>query len=171
MNTLNLATILPPDKTPAERARRKAYLHIAAIVVFNGILSAIAAYSQNPNGITWKTVAIAVIAQMVLAAIDVLAKFYSASGQMPLSVLFSLVSAEATARAPKLSAPEVAAAQAAAAIVTPQDTAAVAPAVAAAMSAIAPFGQVAEAAAVAHPSLDNVPTVSTLPNIAAIKRP
>ena len=175
MNNFSVRNLLPADKTPAERARLKAYSHIAAIVVFNGILASISLLSSG-KAVSLNEVAIAAGSQMVLAGVDVLRKFYSASNDLPMNALINLVANEAATRAPQLSANASAGVQAANSLFSANDAAAMpsipvnasADIVANVATALAPANL--QAPAVVHPSLDGVSMQSTLPNIAAIKR-
>lgn len=92
---------LPQDKTAAERALRKLIVHFAFIAVFNAALAALVLY-DNGHIVSWSMFWISVISQGVLALATALVKYYQASGQTSLSVMFDAIRQEAQAKAPPI---------------------------------------------------------------------
>lgn len=88
---------LPVDLTPAQRAGLKLISHFAIIAIFNGVMAGLVVAS-NGQVFNWQTVGMVVLGQAVLALLDALKKYYTASNQLPLSTLFDLVRQETLAK-------------------------------------------------------------------------
>src|SRR5919206_1635331 len=95
---------LPVDLTPMQRAKLKLYSHLVMIALFNGLLAAVAAISKS---VPWETIGTITIAQLALAGLDALVKYYKASGQLPLSTLFDLIRSEVTSNAANSGAAQI----------------------------------------------------------------
>lgn len=152
--------------TPAEQAKLQLYEHIFAIAVFNGLLAAIIAIGQNQGPLNWNTLILVALSQGSLAAIDTLATYYKAHGQVQAaSVLASVEKQEPTLLTKE--APDVAKLQAQ---VAPLEQA-IMPALDAAFAISPPPVQATVAPIVnENPVLSGaVETVNTIPNLAAIK--
>jgi hypothetical protein len=93
------SSLIPKDLTPAQRAQLKLISHFAIIFVFNGVLAAVA-YLSSGKLIGWQTIIVAAVAQATLALLDSLKKYFTASGQLPISTLIELASAEIASKAP-----------------------------------------------------------------------
>lgn len=88
------------DMTPAARARLKLYSHFAIIFVFNAVLAALVFFTNNSGPINLYTLVVAVVAQGVLALVDSLKKFFTASGEPTISAMLDAARAEITKKAP-----------------------------------------------------------------------
>ena len=147
----------PIDLTPGQRAKLKLYSHFAIIAIFNGVLAALVLLG-NGSAISWNVVLISAVSQATLALLDGLKKYYSASGELPLSMLLDLARQEVAAKAPPAPAytqNELAAQQAFNNLISSQQ--------------ISP-PPVSSPVAIAHPIPDNADRFSTIPNIAAITK-
>lgn len=89
----------PKDLTPAQRARLRLYSLAITIAVINGVLAAMAFFT-NGTTINWQQVGICFVSQAMLAALEVLRKYYSASGELPISTLLDFARQEVAAKAP-----------------------------------------------------------------------
>lgn len=146
---------LPEDLTPAERARLKLYSHFAIIAIVNGVLAGFALLTSGAV-IGWQTILACVISQAGLALLDGLKKYYSASGELPLSTMLDLARQEVAAKAPPAPAytpNELALQQSFNTYMASQQ--------------ISPPGQ---STVSIHPAPDaTIDRLNTLPNIAAVK--
>lgn len=85
--------VVPPDRTPVQRAGMRLAEYTAIVVVVN---MAIAGFALLTNGqiIDWHSFIISVIGEGGLVGITVLSKYFKASGEVPLSVLLDAAKAE-----------------------------------------------------------------------------
>lgn len=90
----------PKDFTPAQRALFKLFSHVAIIALVNGVLAALAFFT-NGSVVNWQEVGICAVSQGLLAGLDALKKYYSASGELPLSVMLDFARQEVAAKAPQ----------------------------------------------------------------------
>lgn len=149
--------------TPIERARLKIIIMLALTGVFNAVL-AVLAYFDQFKVIDWKVLTTSVLAQAALAVLEAVRKYYTASGDAPLATTVGLVETEVAARTPvvKLSPNEQALKDALAQLVAAQTDAA--------NTALQPKAEAGEMPAIKAIASD-IPTLNTLPNIAAISQP
>ena len=85
--------VVPPDRTPAQRATMRLVEYVAIAVVLN---MAIAGFALLTNGqiIDWRSFIISVVGEGALVGVTVLSKYFKASGEIPLSVLLDAAKAE-----------------------------------------------------------------------------
>lgn len=88
------------DMSPAARARLKLYSHFAIIFVFNAVLAALVFFTNNTGPINLYTLVVSVVAMGVLALIDSLKKFFTASGEPSISAMLDAARAEVVSKAP-----------------------------------------------------------------------
>jgi hypothetical protein len=99
---MTMRAILPPDLTPAQRAKLKALRGLTFIIILN-IAFAVGIYIYNffVSGASWSWAAFGLFAfgQVLYAVLDVGEKYFSAKGQPTLSEIFALGKAEGQRRA------------------------------------------------------------------------
>lgn len=97
-------TQLPPDKTPAQRARIKLYEQFGVVFLVNAALAAYVLLSSQATGAApnWLIVIVAAIAQGVLALFNALEKYFSANNQPLYSAMFDAARQEVASKAPSV---------------------------------------------------------------------
>jgi hypothetical protein len=159
----NNKTFVPKDLTPIERARLKAIALIAIAVLLNAVLMILAALDQFQT-ITARDLFVSVAISVVMALAETARKYFTASGELPFSMLLSMAENEIPASPVKLSANEQAVQQAFTNIVQPQVNAALNDA--RGIQAPAPVNPQAVPVVPA-----SVQLLNTIPNIAKISNP
>lgn len=149
----------PKDLTPGQRARLKLYSHIAIIALVNGVLAALAFFTSG-NVVSWQEVGICAVSQALLAGLDALKKYYSASGELPLSVMLDFARQEVAAKAPP--APTSPDLQALANTITNN--------LLSAQTQISPPGASSNLPSIRQVQSPPVEQMTTIPNIAAIPK-
>lgn len=99
---MSMRTLIPPDLSPAQRARLKALRGLAFIVGLNVAFAVgLYLYTFFSNGGVWNWSAFGLFAfgQVLYAVLDVGEKYFSARGQITLSEIFALGKAEGQRRA------------------------------------------------------------------------